>query len=162
MKEEIKEVKVLEDNENEICVDKDIKFNSINTDGLATCMLYKLFPSENLMEYMWRQQNRILGILTLGYLEYEGKITENKRRAGTVQTNPVDGKEYKVIQFNENLYEEQYLVWVSHGKELPMKPRLTNDSTYLQVLEHIDENTLNNCIENLRIKNRGSVSLKIL
>jgi len=158
MKKEINEVKVLDKNENEICVNKNINFNSINTDGLGTHKLYKHFPSKDLMEYMWRQENRQWRIFCLGYLKYEGKITEDICRAGTVQKNPVDGKEYKVIQFKDCLYEEQYLVWVSHGNKLPMKPRLTNDATYRRVLEHIDGNTLNNCIENLRIKDRGSVS----
>jgi len=61
--------------------------------------------------------------------------------AGSVKTNPLTGKQYVQVSFKRKFYLIHRLICVWHGHSL--EPN--------QQIDHIDGNSLNNCIENLRV-----------
>ena len=61
-------------------------------------------------------------------------------KAGTVHTHITTGKQYVKVKFNDKTYPIHRLIWAWHGNSLEPK----------QEIDHIDGNSLNNCIENLR------------
>ena len=60
--------------------------------------------------------------------------------AGSVKTNPLTGKQYVQVSFKRKFYLIHRLICVWHGHSL--EPN--------QQIDHIDGDSLNNCIENLR------------
>ena len=65
-------------------------------------------------------------------------------KAGSVHTNKQKGKQYVQIGFNHKMYLIHRVIWAWHGYSL--EPN--------QEIDHIDGNSLNNCIENLRATTR--------
>ena len=61
-------------------------------------------------------------------------------KAGTINTDKRTGKQCVRYKFNHKLYLIHRLIWAWHGYSL--EPN--------QEIDHIDGNSLNNCIENLR------------
>ena len=61
-------------------------------------------------------------------------------KAGTVHTHITTGKQYVKVKFNDKLYQIHRVIWAWHGYSL--EPN--------QEIDHIDGNSLNNRIENLR------------
>ncbi len=75
---------------------------------------------------------------------YRKKTNTNRVKvgseAGSVNTNPLTGKQYIQVCFNYKIYPIHRLIWAWHGYSL--EPN--------QQIDHIDGDSLNNCIENLR------------
>ena len=74
---------------------------------------------------------------------YRKKKTQNVKvgnKVGTVLTNKQTGKQYVRVRFKGKLYLIHRLIWAWHGYSL--EPN--------QQIDHIDGDSLNNCIENLR------------
>tara|TARA_R110000868_G_scaffold56253_1_gene174261 strand:- start:403 stop:948 length:546 start_codon:yes stop_codon:yes gene_type:complete len=61
-------------------------------------------------------------------------------KAGTVHTNKQTGRQCVQVSFNYKLYLIHRFIWAWHGYSL--EPN--------QEIDHVDGNSLNNCIENLR------------
>ena len=61
-------------------------------------------------------------------------------KVGTVCTNKRTGRQYVQVSFKRKFYYIHRLIWAWHGYSLEPK----------QEIDHVDGNSLNNCIENLR------------
>ncbi len=61
-------------------------------------------------------------------------------KAGSVKTKPLTGEQYVQVRFKGKFYYIHRLIWAWHGNSL--EPN--------QQIDHIDGNSINNCIENLR------------
>jgi hypothetical protein len=79
---------------------------------------------------------------------YRKKTNTNRVKvgseAGCVNTNTQTGKQYVYVSFKGKIYSIHRLIWVWHGNSL--EPN--------QDIDHIDGNSLNNRIENLRAASR--------
>ena len=75
---------------------------------------------------------------------YRMKTNSNRVKVGSkvgyVNTNKQTGKQCIFVGFNHKMYLIHRLIWAWHGYSL--EPN--------QEIDHIDGNSLNNCIENLR------------
>ena len=75
---------------------------------------------------------------------YRKKVNSNNvkvgSKAGHVHTDKQTGRQYIKVRFNHKKYPIHRLIWAWHGNFL--EPN--------QEIDHIDGNSLNNCIENLR------------
>ena len=76
----------------------------------------------------------------LYWMKTNRKSVKVGSKAGTVSTHKKTGKQYIRIGFNHKLYQIHRVIWAWHGYSL--EPN--------QEIDHIDGNSLNNCIENLR------------
>jgi len=78
---------------------------------------------------------------------YYKKTNTNRIKVGSkagnvhLQTNKQKDKQYVQVGFNYTMYRIHRLIWAWHGYSL--EPN--------QQIDHIDGNSLNNCIENLRV-----------
>jgi hypothetical protein len=81
--------------------------------------------------------SELLSDLLHALFDYEdGKLYRKGKR--DKEAGAISGRGYRIVSINYRKYMVHRLVWIMHGnKPVPM-------------LDHIDGNKLNNCIENLR------------
>ena len=101
------------------------------------------YQGRNPMEINMITQQQVLALFEYrdGALYWKVNATNTKigQRAGTVSK----GNKYRRIGIDKKYYLEHRLVWLMFNKELP------------ELLDHVDNNPLNNRIENLRTANRS-------